>query len=78
MVVLEKIENKIIDIIARNKNQQINIGELIEKAKKANVSKSNTILRDAIMSAGGKRKLKIELMKPKQLLISIPKKEGDK
>jgi hypothetical protein len=72
--ILDEIENKIVNLL-RHGDQPINIGELIEKAKKADVSKSDTIIRDAIMCAGGKGKLKIELIKPKQLLISIARKE---
>jgi len=67
---LEEVENKIVELL-KTESRQINITELIDKAKKLGISKSKTTLRDAIMSAGGKKKIKIEAMKPKQLLVSV-------
>lgn len=76
--ILDEIEDKLITILENHKNEPMNIGELIQKAKKANISKSTTILRDAIMSGGGKGKVKIELIKPKQLLIRVAERKGEK
>ena len=66
---LNEIENKLVKFL-EDKQTQMNIGELLKEAKKAGINNSITTLRDAVMSAGGKKKLKIESMKPKQLLIS--------
>ena len=68
---LNKVEDKIVKLLEEQERPHINIGELLEKAKKAGINKSKTTLRDAIISAGAKKKLKIEAMKPKQLLISV-------
>jgi cell division septum initiation protein DivIVA len=72
---LEEIENKLVEFLREKQDSKMNITELLEKAEKAGINKGKTILRDAIISASAKKKLKIEMMKPKQLLISLQEKK---
>ena len=66
---LKEVENRIVALL-KEEGRQLNISELISKAKTAGISRSEVTIRDTIMSAGGKKKVKIESMKPKQLLVS--------
>jgi len=68
---LEKFETKIIELLT-NQTQEMNLTALIKKAKETGISKSSATLRDAIMSAGAKKKLRIEAVKPKQLFVRLP------
>lgn len=68
---LNKVEDKLVNFLAEEQRPPMNITELLEKARKAGINKSKTTIRDAIISAGARKKLKIEAMKPKQLLISV-------
>jgi hypothetical protein len=49
-----------------------NIGTVIKKTKKKSIKNSDTLLRDAIMVAVGKGKLKIRKNPPNQLLLELP------
>ena len=49
-----------------------NIGTVIKNTKKKSIKNSDTLLRDAIMVAGGKGKLKIRKNPPNQLLLELP------
>ena len=47
----------------------------IKKGKDKGISNSDTLLRDVIISAGGKGKLKIRRSPPNQLLLEVPPNE---
>lgn len=61
-----------------NKGEPTNIRGVIKKGKDKSISNSDTLLRDAIMAAGGKGKLKIRKTPPNQLLLESPPNESVK
>jgi hypothetical protein len=55
-----------------DKGKPTNIRGVIKKGKDKGISNSDTLLRDVIISAGGKGKLKIRRSPPNQLLLEVP------
>lgn len=69
---LDDVVDAVIELVKelKDKGEPANIGRVIKKSK--GTSNSDTLLRDAIMAAGGKGKLKIRRNPPNQLLLELP------
>ena len=73
---LEDAMDSVIEVVREfeDEGELANIGMVIKKAKKKDIKTSSTLLRDAVMVAVGKGKLKIRKNPPNQLLLeSYPK-----
>ena len=69
---LERVEGKIVELLLAVENHEMNLLALINKANQAGISESKAALRDAIMAAASKKKLKVEERPPKQLIVRLP------
>jgi hypothetical protein len=72
MKTLENIGDKIVELLLTAENHEMYLLALIDKAKKAGICKSKATLRDAIMAAACKKKLKVEERPPNQLMVLLP------
>ena len=72
MKTLENIGDKIVELLLTVENHEMYLLALIDRAKEAGIGESKATLRDAIMAAAGKKKLKIEERPPKQLMVGLP------
>ena len=75
---LDGVVDAVVKVIKEleGKGEPVNIGVVIKKSKDKGIDNSATLLRDGIMAAGGKGKLKIRKNPPNQLLLESPPNEN--
>ena len=71
---LDDVISSVVNVIneLQDEGELAKIGGVIKITKERGIINSNTLLRDAIMVAGGKGKLKIQKNPPNQLLLKLP------
>lgn len=71
MKTLEDIGDKIVELLLTVENHEMYLLALIDRAKAAGIGETKAALRDAIMAAAGKKKLKVEERPPRQLMVRL-------
>ena len=71
---LDTLIDSVVEVVKEleSEGEPANIGVVIKKTKEKNIGGRDTLLRDAIMAAGGKGKLKIRRSPPNQILLELP------
>ena len=74
---LDAVVDLVVEIVEEleDNEETANIVGVIKKAKERNRGNGNTLIRDAIMTAGGRGKLKIRRIPPNQYLLELPNKK---